>query len=74
MPLLAAPNPHAAALARVNLLGSDLTAAQQRLGLTPTAHALQIGIGVTTLTGLTSGSTNPTRATILAALRWLAAN
>lgn len=68
----APPNPHADALQRVNLLGADLLAAQQRLGITPAVQALQIGVGVTTLTGLTSGITNPVRSTVTSCLRWLA--
>ncbi|GAA1436368.1 hypothetical protein GCM10009616_35930 [Microlunatus lacustris] len=74
MVLLApAPNPWAAALERINLLGQDLLAAQRQLGLTTTQQAKQIGVTTTTLTGILTGVSNPTRTTIARCLRWLAA-
>lgn len=77
MPLLArAPRPdYDAALQIVLNLPAALAAAQTRIGLTTTQQAKQVGIGVATLTSLVDGTTtNPTRSTIVASLRWLAAN
>jgi predicted transcriptional regulator len=71
----AAPqSPFTAALIRVNLLGNDLVAARDRLGMTAATQAAEIGIGLATLTGLTAGTTNPTRTTIAAALQWLSSH
>lgn len=66
------PSPFTLAVVRINLLGADLDAARARRRLTVAAQAAEIGIGTATLLGLTTGTTNPTRSTVVAALTWLA--
>ena len=68
------PDPFTPAITQLDRLGADLLAAQQRLALTPKTHAKQVGVTVTTLAGITSGTSDPKRSTITAALRWLARN
>jgi transcriptional regulator with XRE-family HTH domain len=43
------------------------------LDLSVTQAAEQVGVGAGTYSGLEAGTSNPTRATIVAVLRWLAA-
>lgn len=73
MPLLAPPNPYTATADRILNLPSEVAGVRARLGLTVAAQAKQIGVTKTTLTRLTPGS-NPSQATILAALKWLSRN
>lgn len=73
MPVLGS-NPYNEALQRINLLGPDLTAARSRMKLSAQKQADAIGISLTSLSGITSGKGNPSKATTTACLRWLSSN
>lgn len=67
------PNEYAIAAARIATLRDDLTVAINATGYTSKTVSAQIGVTTTTLTKLLNGTTlNPTQATILACLTWLA--
>jgi predicted transcriptional regulator len=65
-------SPHAAAAELIENLGPDLTRKRMRRNLTVPEAAKQIGVTSATLTKLEAGTSNPTRSTIVSALRWLA--
>jgi len=65
-------NPYSSAATIVANLANEVKARRQARNLTVAQAATQIGVTVTTLTGLEAGTTNPTRTTIVAVLRWLA--
>jgi DNA transposition AAA+ family ATPase len=73
-PTAPAEHDYAAAAQIVYELADHLEQHKDRLGLSITACAQQIGIGSATLSKMLSGTrTNPTATTIIACLRWLAA-
>ncbi len=55
----------------VTNLGTELLNTRMRRDLSIAEAAAQIGVGTDTLTKLEAGTSNPTRTTIVAALRWL---
>ena len=65
-------SPHTLAADLIENIGPDLTRKRLRLDLSLAEAATRVGVGTTTLTNLEAGTSNPTRSTIVSALRWLA--